>query len=423
MPRQVRDAALETRAARSRLRVQKKPFFRLIEPGLHLGYRKLASGPGTWVVRKYRGAGAYKVTNLRTPDGRIILADDFAEADGTAILSFSQAQQTARTKPEQSAPEPYTVADAVADYLRFLKSEGRSAYAIQQAKYTTDAFILPVLGKVKLAALTSDRLRHWRDALAEMPNRHVNKISVGNSVDALRARRATVNRKWTTLVAILNRAFREGKVDADISWRKIKPFEATSAARLRYLTIDEARRLINATDPEFRPLVQAALQTGARYGELIRLQVRDFDPDAGTLGITQSKSGKPRHVVLTDEGASFFAQLCAGRRGDEVMLRYDDGRPFGKTMQKWMEMACEHASITPRITFHVLRHTWASLSIMAGVPVMVVARNLGHADTRMVEKHYGHLAASYVTEAIRSGAPRFGAVEPSSVVPIARKLS
>jgi hypothetical protein len=53
----------------------------------------------------------------------------------------------------------------------------------------------------------------------------------------------------------------------------------------------------------------------------------------------------------------------------------------------------------------------------------VVARNLGHADTRMVEKHYGHLAASYVTEAIRSGAPRFGAVEPSSVVPIARKLS
>ena len=46
---------------------------------------------------------------------------------------------------------------------------------------------------------------------------------------------------------------------------------------------------------------------------------------------------------------------------------------------------------------------------MAGVPLLVVAKNLGHADTRMVEKHYGHLAPSYVADAIRAAAPRFGA--------------
>jgi hypothetical protein len=45
---------------------------------------------------------------------------------------------------------------------------------------------------------------------------------------------------------------------------------------------------------------------------------------------------------------------------------------------------------------------------MNGMPLMVVAKNLGHADTRMVEKHYGHLSPSYVAEAIRAGAPRFG---------------
>ena len=39
---------------------------------------------------------------------------------------------------------------------------------------------------------------------------------------------------------------------------------------------------------------------------------------------------------------------------------------------------------------------------------MVVAKNLGHADTRMVERHYGHLAPSYVADEIRKGAPRFG---------------
>ena len=53
MPRQVRNSSLESRAARGRLRVQHKPFYRLIEPGLHLGYRKLASGPGTWIARRY----------------------------------------------------------------------------------------------------------------------------------------------------------------------------------------------------------------------------------------------------------------------------------------------------------------------------------------------------------------------------------
>ena len=61
--------------------------------------------------------------------------------------------------------------------------------------------------------------------------------------------------------------------------------------RIRYLTVEEARRLINACDPIFRPLVQAALQTGARYGELfVKLQVHDFNPDAGTLTIRQSKA-------------------------------------------------------------------------------------------------------------------------------------
>ena len=45
---------------------------------------------------------------------------------------------------------------------------------------------------------------------------------------------------------------------------------------------------------------------------------------------------------------------------------------------------------------------------MSGMPLMVVAKNFGHADTRMTEKHYGHLAPSYIADAIRAHAPRFG---------------
>ena len=77
--------------------------------------------------------------------------------------------------------------------------------------------------------------------------------------------------------------------------------------------------------------------------------------------------------------------------------------------------AVKRAKIKPTISFHGLRHTWASLAVMNGVPLMIVARNLGHADTRMVEKHYGHLAPDYIKEAIRKGAPVFG-FEPDSKI-------
>jgi integrase len=124
-------------------------------------------------------------------------------------------------------------------------------------------------------------------------------------------------------------------------------------------------------------------------------------------------------VVLTDEGAAFFRQHCLGRAGDDLMFRTANGAPWKKSNQgRPMRVACDYAHITPRVGFHQLRHTWASLAVMAGVPLMVVARNLGHANTSMVEKHYGHLSESYVAEAIRAGAPRYGAEPTNGVVPL-----
>jgi hypothetical protein len=55
---------------------------------------------------------------------------------------------------------------------------------------------------------------------------------------------------------------------------------------------------------------------------------------------------------------------------------------------------------------------------MAGVPLMVVARNLGHVDTRMVERHYGYLEYSFIVDAIRAGAPRFAVAFDTAVVPL-----
>src|SRR5262249_4581346 len=198
------------------------------------------------------------------------------------------------------------------------------------------------------------------------------------------ARRASTNRTWTVLRAALNHAFHDGKIESDAAWRKVKPYKGVDAARIRYLTVAEAARLINAADPEFRPLVEAALQTGCRYGELIRLEVVDFNADDGTIAIRKSKTGKARHVVLTDEGIAFFRSITAGRAGADLMFRRASGRAWASSNQAQpMRDACKRAGIVPWVGIHQLRHTWASHSVMNGVPLLVVARNLGHTDTRM----------------------------------------
>jgi integrase len=80
-----------------------------------------------------------------------------------------------------------------------------------------------------------------------------------------------------------------------------------------------------------------------------------------------------------------------------------------------MGEANDRAKISPPIKFHGLRHTWASHAVMNGMPLIVVAKNLGHSETRMVKKHYGHLAPSYISDAVRAHAPRFGVVADTNI--------
>jgi integrase len=218
--------------------------------------------------------------------------------------------------------------------------------------------------------------------------------------------------------AALNQAFRDDKTGTDVAWRTVKPFREVDAPRLRYFTKDEVRRLINAAQGDFRDLVKAALFTGCRYGELADLRAADFNRDSGTVFVGRSKSGKARHVVLTEEGRRFFETLTAGRPGDALMLAHADGQEWLPSRQvRPMAEACKAASITGG-SFHILRHTAASHLVMGGVPLNVVAHNLGHADTRMTERHYAHLAPSYIAEMIRKFAPTFDAEDDSNIVSI-----
>jgi integrase len=428
MARRLRDATLDSRQARRKLAPRGEPFFRCIERGVHLGYRRRDNAAGTWLLRNYVG-GAYRAE-------RIGIADDLSDADGATVLNYWQAVEAVRRRMAErgrsmaAGVREITVAQAADDYLDFLRSDGRTDSAIKDATYRIDAFIRPTIGKDKLATLTAKQLREWRADLAKAPPRlrtRADEKQKHRNGASERARKATANRILTTLKALLNHAFDEEKVASNKAWgRRVKPFEKVETARIRYLKIDEAERLANACAPDFRPMVQAALLTGARYSELTRLQVTDFDADAGTVFIQLSKGGKARHVVLSGEGVTFFRQACAGRSGSDLIFRKPDGGAWLKSHQaRPMAAACKAARIKPAIGFHVLRHTYATLAVKRGAPLHAVALNLGHVtkdgqpDVRMVTKHYAHFEKSHVAEMIREHAPRFGFRPDRKVAPLA----
>ena len=423
MPRTTADSPLTTRAARDRLEPRSEPYWRGIEGGIALGYRRRAQG-GTWLARVL-DAGRYREEKL----GR---ADDTLPADGADVLDFRQAQAKAvawasrarrvaaglEAEPAKGPVKPYTVADAVVDYLADMQARG--ARSLPTTRIAAEAHVLPALGTVPVPRLTRERVRAWHRGLSTAPARGRGgpRPTDALDADAPRRRQATANRILTILKAALNHAREEGRATGpDDAWALVKPFRGADAPKVRYLLDDECVRLANACPPDFRALVTGALLTGCRYGELSAMRAVDLDCQAGSVNIPRSKSGKARHVVLTDEGRDFFARIARGKATEALLFERDAiakqatrTAPAVRSRARWgasdqfraMAEACATARIAPPISFHVLRHTYASRLAARAVPLPVIAAQLGHADTRMTERHYAHLAPSYVADTVRA---------------------
>jgi integrase len=421
MARTARNAKIDTPSARSKLAFNKSGYWIAIAKGRAFGYRKGAKG-GRWVARMIED-GKRQETFIST-------ADDMLDADGVTVLDFSQAQEAARKwflsevrkeHGDHVARGNYTVADAMRDYIQHYAVEGK---AVADMQSNVNAHILPALGKIELTRLTTKKIGDWHHELASGGARlrtaksakEAKKRPVDSNADAIRRRRATANRILTRLKAALNYAWKQGKVASDASWRKIKPFKNVDAPVVRYLTEAECLRIVNACPEDFRKMVKAALFTGCRYSELATLKVADYNPDAGTVAIRTSKSGKPRHVVLSEEAKTFFETMTVGKESKDIIFTHKNGSSWGRSHQsKPLADACIVAKITPAVSFHVLRHTHGSLLAMQGVPMPVIAQQLGHADTRMTEKHYAHLSPSYVADTIRQHFPTLRLSEDTKI--------
>lgn len=429
---------LGSRSARQRLPIQARPYFAHIQDGLSIGYRRGKRG-GSWIARSYDTERGYRFSPL----GK---ANDLLESVG---LSFQQAQDAARLWFAELAnidageltPGRYTVAMALDEYL--VDSETKKRKKLSHTRQVIEGRIKPALGHIELSKLTHGQVKKWRDALAISAPRsktafvkekvwcvrsvkgvqkgqyreRATKVPAGpvqRDVDmtdpiVLRKRQATANRILTVLKAALNHAKSENRrITTNAAWIDVKPFTNVDVAKIRFLSTDEIAALIPACEATFRTLVKGALVTGCRYGELAALTVGCFDAQHGTVFIAQSKNGESRYVQLNDEGIAFFMSITQGRELNEtIFLRWNDKTWKASDQQRPLEDACMIAKVQG-VTFHILRHTYASHAAMNGMPIKVLADNLGHKDTRITERHYAHLSKGYKQEMIRAHAPTFG---------------
>jgi integrase len=421
MARTVRDANIGTRNARMALQARPEPYWRIIEGGLALGYRRNRTG-GVWLCRRWNSE------TRRYVEHALGASDDLQDADGISVHSFTEAQNAARVwwKAEERRaaglrPDtgPYTVKAAIDDYLT--TRERRGSKGVKKDRYAAEARINPGLGSLDVAKLTTKRIRDWHASVVSAARlvrtkktslERATVVSDSKDANAVRRRRSTANRLLTILKAALNHAFHDGRVSADDAWRKAKPYREVDAPVVRFLSVPECIRLVNACEPAFRQLVRAALVTGCRYGELTRMRAADFNAQAGTISVLLSKAGKARHVALNDEGQWLFASLTDGRTAGNLIFRRADGGAWGPShQQRPLDEASRISKLNPPATFHILRHTYASTLAMKGVPMGVIAAQLGHSDTRMTERHYAHLAPSYVANTIRAALPSFGILQ------------
>jgi hypothetical protein len=159
MARKLRDKEIDSREARGKLKPRPKPYYKGIERGLHLGYRRLKGKSGTWIARHYVGEQQYDVE-------RIGIADDTNDADGLVVLDFWQAQAKARQRMVERAKAaagiagPLTVADVMDAYLAHLDDHAKSA---SDARGRIYAHVIPVLAAHQRAPTAADRCQRGND--------------------------------------------------------------------------------------------------------------------------------------------------------------------------------------------------------------------------------------------------------------------
>ena len=267
--------------------------------------------------------------------------------------------------------------------------------------------------KIKFESLTAEYLefskinkRSWRRDQVSIKNlkavfggRYLSEIAP-LKIEHYKAKRkdevtpASVNRELACLKHMFTKAVEWGMARENPA-RKVKLFRENNA-RLRYLTPEEAKRLIDAATPHLKPILIVALNTGMRKGEILKLKWEDIHWKRGVILLTDTKNSQWREVPMNGVLTETLRDMMKRSDSPYVFMSWT-GKPFTE-VRKSFESASRVAGIED-FRFHDLRHTFASQSVMAGVDLTTVGEILGHKSIAMTMR-YSHLSPLHKKQAV-----------------------
>jgi integrase len=207
----------------------------------------------------------------------------------------------------------------------------------------------------------------------------------------------TLNRcAYTPIAAVLNHAAKRGLCAHRVVERPAQP-----KGRVRWLTFDEAEKLLDGCSPHLRPLVIFLLGTGARLSEALYLDWRDVDLARAHVIFTDTKNGEARGVPLHARLVECLREL-PHRHG--AVFRTNTGAPYaekedgGGQIKTAFKGACRRAGIED-FSPHDCRHTWATWHYIANRDIVALMKLGGWKSERMVLR-YAHLNVSQLAPSI-----------------------
>lgn len=257
-------------------------------------------------------------------------------------------------------------------------------------------------------------LRAWMEHLGDCRLRDITPAMIQARLTERRRTMtpATTNRDRAVLHRLLAVAVQHGELDRN-PCQAIRPLRERNA-RTRFLSEEEACRLVNACSGSLRDIVLVLLNTGGRKGEVLNLRRQDVDFASKTITFADTKNGSVRKVPMNNVVIDVLRRLK--RQGEFVFM--NGGRRVIH-IEHPFKTACRRAGLKD-VTLHTLRHTFISHATMAGVDPRTIAQIVGHRTMTMVLR-YSHLSAEHATRAVDrvrlGGADRVGEGGSPGIVP------
>ncbi len=312
------------------------------------------------------------------------------------------------------------------------KTEARKFYEKQKADQTGGRFFPERFQKGKYELVGDALARYmdfntnksrWVDRLyarwwkVQLDGKRLNEITpavLEQAMENLRVRQGRAGKPYAPQTLhhymkfmrhVLNVAVRDGKLERNPFAQVRLP--RVSTGRTRFLSLEEESRLMEALGPKFGPWARLAILTGMRREEQFSLRWADIDLGRGLITLPRTKAGEVQFVHLNEEAKSIMRSLIPGNKSiwmfpSQNPDSYIDPRHFYARIYR---KALKQAGLEG-VTWHDLRHTFASRLAMSGQTESTIAALLRHQSTALV-KRYAHLAPAHLQDAVERVA-RFG---------------